>query len=180
MKVLRLGDPVLRQQAEPVQEVNDEIRALIIEMFADLDREKGVGLAAPQVGRSIRLFVIKIDDNIERVFINPQIIGTSQELSTQEEGCLSVPKVWEKIPRPAKVTVQALNERGRPFTLEAEGLLARVIQHENDHLNGILFIDRAKPEVRMKVETAFAERARKAAEREAAKQEAEERKRNKT
>ncbi|MDR1747878.1 MAG: peptide deformylase [Spirochaetaceae bacterium] len=173
MKVLRLGDLILRRQAEAVQEVNDEIRALIADMFVDLDRERGIGLAAPQVGKSIRLFVIKVDDNIERVFINPQIIGTSQEMVLYEEGCLSIPKVWEKILRPSGVTVQALNERGRPFTLEADGLLARVIQHEYDHLNGILFIDRAKPEVREKVETAFAEKARKEAEWAAAKQETE-------
>ncbi len=173
MKVLRLGDPSLRRQAEPVQEVNDEIRALIAEMFIDLGREHGVGLAAPQVGRSLRLFIVKVDDNIERVFINPQIIGTSQEMLLHEEGCLSIPKIWEKILRPSKVTVQAFNERGRPFTLEADGILARVIQHEYDHLNGILFIDRAKPEVREKVEAAFAEKARKAAERAARSQEAE-------
>ena len=86
------------------------------------------------------MFVLIADDDVRRVFINPQIISTSTEVSEYEEGCLSIPKVYEKITRPVKVTVQALNENGKPFTLEADGLLARIIQHEYDHLEGILYI----------------------------------------
>lgn len=155
MEVLRLGNETLRQKAVPVGEINDEIRDLVKEMFATMEREDGVGLAGPQVGRSLRLFVVKADDGVERVFINPQIIETSQETCGYEEGCLSVPKTWENVIRPERITVQAQNERGRRVTLEASGLLARVIQHEYDHLDGILFIDRIAPEKKAKIEEKF-------------------------
>ena len=99
-------------------------------------------LAAPQVGLPHRLFVIQIEGDKPRVFINPEIVETSLELDSFEEGCLSIPGVYADLDRPAAVRVQALNERGRRFTLEAEGFLARVVQHELDHLNGVLFTDR--------------------------------------
>lgn len=156
MKVVKLGDPILRQKAIPLPEVTDETRALIREMFETMEKEDGVGLAAPQIGLGIRLFVVKADDGVERAFINPQIIETSTETSVYEEGCLSVPKNYEDVVRPARVVVQALNERGRRFTLEADGFLARVIQHENDHLDGILFIDRIAPDKRARIEAKFA------------------------
>jgi peptide deformylase len=142
MRIYTLGEDVLRKKALPVEEVTDDIRAIVDEMFDIMIAGDGVGLAGPQVGKSLRLFVVMTDDGIRRVFINPQIISTSSELVEIEEGCLSIPKVYEPISRPARVTVQALNERGKPFTQEAAGLLARVIQHENDHLDGVLFIDR--------------------------------------
>ncbi len=144
MKVIQLGNETLRQKAVPVEDINDDIRLLVREMFETMEREDGIGLAAPQVDKSIRLFVVRADDGIERTFINPQIIATSQETESYEEGCLSIPKTYEDVIRPSAITVQAKNERGRRFTLEADGLLARVIQHEYDHLEGILFIDRIK------------------------------------
>ena len=155
MNVLHLGNETLRQKAVPVTEVTDEVRALVREMFVTMETEEGVGLAAPQIGQSIRLFVVKADDGVERTFINPQIIATSQETSVYEEGCLSIPKIYEDVVRPARITVQALNERGRRFTLEADEFLARVIQHENDHLDGILFIDRIPPAKKQKIEQKF-------------------------
>ncbi|MBN1617288.1 MAG: peptide deformylase [Spirochaetales bacterium] len=161
MEVITLGNETLRIKAAPVPEVTDEIRSLIREMFIVMEKADGVGLAAPQIGLSIRLFVLKADDGIERAFINPQIIQTSPETCSYEEGCLSVPKVWEKVIRPEKITVQALNERGRPFTLEADGLLARIIQHEYDHLDGILFIDRIDPAKKAKAEEKFLKKASK-------------------
>jgi peptide deformylase len=161
MKVVRLGDDILRKKAEPVEEVTDEIRELVREMFVTMEEEDGVGLAAPQVGRSIRLFVVKADDHVERAFINPQIIATSQEVCSYEEGCLSIPKMYEDVVRPERVTVQARNEKGRRFTLEAEGFLARVIQHEYDHLDGILFIDRIPTEKKIKIEQKFLKKAEK-------------------
>ncbi len=161
MNVLHLGNEVLRQKAVSVPEVTDEIRELIRDMFVTMKEEDGIGLAAPQVGQSLRLFIVKADDGIDRVFINPQILQTSTEMCSYEEGCLSIPSVYEDVVRPERITVQALNERGRPFTLEAEGLLARVIQHENDHLDGILFIDRIDPKTKAKVEQKFAQRAEK-------------------
>jgi len=159
MKVIQLGNETLRQKALPVEEINDEIRLLVREMFETMEREEGIGLAAPQVDKSIRLFVVKADDGIERTFINPQIIATSQETESYEEGCLSIPKTYEDVIRPSAITVQAKNERGRRFTLEADGLLARVIQHEYDHLEGILFIDRIKADKKEKIEQKFLKNA---------------------
>jgi len=159
MKVIQLGNETLRRKALPVEEINDEIRLLVREMFETMVREEGIGLAAPQVDRSIRLFVVKADDGIERTFINPQIIATSQETESYEEGCLSIPKTYEDVIRPSAITVQARNERGRRFTLEADGLLARVIQHEYDHLEGILFIDRIKADKKEKIEQKFLKNA---------------------
>lgn len=169
MKVCIMGEDVLRQKAVPLTDVTDETRLLIEEMFETMVAENGVGLAAPQIGKSIRLFVLMADDNIRRVFINPQIVATSAETCSFEEGCLSVPKIWESIIRPSKVTVQALNEQGKPFILEAEGYLARIIQHEYDHLEGILFIDRGDPEFKKKAEETFARREQRRLEKEKAK-----------
>ena len=167
IQIYKLGDDVLREKADSVAEVTDEIRTLIDEMFEAMIAHEGVGLAGPQVGKKLRLFITLADDKIRRVFINPQIISTSQELSDYEEGCLSIPGVYETIRRPMRVTVQALNERGKPFTLEADGLLARIIQHEMDHLNGILFIDRGDKEFADKTAQQFARRKEKLAEKKA-------------
>lgn len=161
MKVVYLGDDILRRKAEPVAEINDEIRDLIREMFVTMEQEDGVGLAAPQIGRGIRLFVVKADDGVERAFINPQIIATSQELCSYEEGCLSIPKTYEDVIRPERITIQARNEKGRRFTLEADNFLARVIQHEYDHLEGVLFIDRIDEAKKEKIEQKFLKKTEK-------------------
>jgi peptide deformylase len=145
LDIAKLGEDVLRQKAEPVKEVNDEIRKLAQDMFETMIESEGVGLAAPQVRKSLRMFVLIADDDIRRVFINPQIIKTSEEVSDYDEGCLSIPQVYETITRPVKVTVQALNEKGKPFTLDADGLLARIIQHEYDHLEGHVHVDHLAP-----------------------------------
>ena len=102
---------------------------------------------------------------MRRVFINPQIIKTSTEVGEYDEGCLSIPQVYETIVRPLQVTVQAYNEKGRPFTLEADGLLARIIQHEYDHLDGILYIDRGDKNFAEKTENQFKKRAERAAQK---------------
>lgn len=177
MRITKLGEDILRQVAEPVkpEEINDELRAFLNEMFDAMIEADGVGLAGPQAGISKRLFVVIADDDVRRVFINPQIISTSAEMCDYEEGCLSVPGVYENIKRPAKVTVQAFNEKGKPFTLEADGLLARIIQHENDHLDGHLFIDRGDPDFAAKTVEQFKRRAEKAAKK-AKEREAKERK----
>lgn len=176
MRITKLGEEILRKVAEPVQmeEINDELRAFLDEMFETMIEADGVGLAGPQAGISKRLFVIIADDEVRRVFINPQIISTSSETCGYEEGCLSIPGVYEKIERPAKVTVQAFNEKGKPFTLEADGFLARIIQHEYDHLDGKVFIDRGDEEFAKKTEEQFAKRAEKA-EKKRAEKEAKER-----
>lgn len=169
MEILQLGDELLRQKSEPVTEVDDEIRSLAEKMFETMEKGKGVGLAAPQVGILKRMFVVIADDEVRRVFINPQIIATSSKMCDYEEGCLSIPNVWENISRPEKVTVQALNEKGRPFTLEADGLLARIIQHENDHLDGILYIDRGSTEFKEQTIKHFEQKAARKKEKEKAK-----------
>jgi peptide deformylase len=142
MDVVTLGNDLLRQKAEPVKPINAEIAKIAAEMLEIMAQRKGVGLAGPQVGLNKRIFVIHVDGDVPRVFINPSIVGTSQEMVKMEEGCLSLPGVWVDVVRPESVRVQAWNEKGRPFTIETGGILARVILHEYDHLEGILFIDR--------------------------------------
>lgn len=142
MEIVILGNEVLRQHAAPVADINGEVKDLAQRMIETMVRGKGIGLAAPQVGLASRLFVVGIEGDVPRVFINPSLLETSADLSDYEEGCLSIPGVYSKVSRSANIRIQAWNERGRPFTLDADGLLARVILHEYDHLEGVLFIDR--------------------------------------
>ncbi len=165
LRITKLGEEILRQKAQPVEEINDEIRQLASDMFETMTEADGVGLAAPQVGLSLRMFVIIADDDVRRVFINPQIIKTSTEVGPYDEGCLSIPQVYETIVRPLQVTVQAYDENGKRFTLDADGLLARCIQHEYDHLEGVLYIDRGDPDFAAKTEAQFKKRALRAAEK---------------
>jgi len=132
----------LRSTAAPIPDINDDVVQTANAMLKAMVRGNGIGLAGPQVGLLQRIFVAKIADDDPLVFINPELIATSPELSTYEEGCLSIPNQYADVERPARIQVQAWNVRGRPFTMEAGGLLATVIQHEIDHLNGILFVDR--------------------------------------
>jgi peptide deformylase len=141
MEVFTLGDEVLRKTAATVPDVDRTVTELIDAMLDTMHRDHGVGLAAPQVGVLKRLFVCHLSDDAPRVFINPEIIQTSNELSVYEEGCLSVPGMYADVKRPRDIIVQSWDRRGKPMTLEATGLLARVIQHEMDHLRGTLFID---------------------------------------
>ena len=171
MKIYKLGEEVLRQKCVPVtaEEINDDMRRLFDEMFETMISANGVGLAAPQVGIAKRFFVIMVDDEVRRVFINPEIIKTSAERADYEEGCLSIPGVYESITRPTKISVTALNEYGKRFTLEdVDGLLARVIQHENDHLEGVLYIDRGDRQFAEDTVAQFKKRAERAAKKEAA------------
>ncbi|MGN0738712.1 MAG: peptide deformylase [Treponema sp.] len=172
LRITKLGEEILRQVAVDVQpeEINDEFRALTEEMFETMIAANGVGLAAPQVGIGKRFFVIIADDDVRRVFVNPQIVSTSSNLVDYEEGCLSLPKIYENIKRPSKVSVQALDENGKPFTIDADGLLARIIQHENDHLNGIVFIDKGDPEFAKQAEQTMAKRAARYLEKQKAKE----------
>jgi peptide deformylase len=142
MQILTLGNEDLRQKALPVKKIDAEYRKFAEELINALHEGEGVGLAGPQVGRPERIFAVHVQGDIPRIFINPSILETSQETIKFEEGCLSIPGVYTNVIRPKSVKVQAWNEKGRPFTLEASGILARVILHEYDHLDGILFIDR--------------------------------------
>lgn len=135
-----LGDPVLREETKPVDAVTDELRELVRDMFETMDLAKGIGLAAPQIGRTERVAVIGVND--ERfAIINPEIVETDTKTAKAEEGCLSIPDVYGDVVRPARVRVQAMDLDGKPFEVEAGDLLARCLQHEIDHLHGRLFVD---------------------------------------
>ncbi|MDR0655729.1 MAG: peptide deformylase [Treponema sp.] len=151
MKILILGDELLRQKAVPVKKINKSTEEFARNLVEALHEGKGIGLAGPQVGVLERIFAVHVEGDVPRIFINPSILETSQELVKYEEGCLSIPGVYADVVRPKTVKVQAWNERGRPFTLEAGGILARVIQHEYDHLEGGLFIDRLSEEKRERI-----------------------------
>jgi peptide deformylase len=149
LDIVTLGDDVLRQTGTRVEEFDDNLRRLIDDMYAAM-RGEGIGLAAPQVGVLKRMFICQPQGQQLWVFINPEITLTSEEVSDYEEGCLSIPGIWADVKRPDQVQVQAYNEKGRPFRVDADGLLARVIQHELDHLNGVLFIDHLSERKRQK------------------------------
>jgi peptide deformylase len=134
-----LGSSILRQETTPVERMTDELRRLSDDMFETMHAAKGIGLAAPQVGRSERLAVIDIDNN-PIVVVNPEIILTEGS-AKGEEGCLSIPEIFGDVERATRITVRALDRDGKPLELEATDLLARCLQHEIDHLHGKLFID---------------------------------------
>ncbi len=134
-----LGDPILRERTKPVSSVTDELRALIADMFETMDTAEGIGIAAPQVGRSERVCVVAVDD-VRCALVNPEIVEREGN-ERAEEGCLSIPDIYGEVDRATHVVVRALDENGEPFEMEAEGLLARCILHEIDHLDGKLFID---------------------------------------
>lgn len=135
-----LGDPILRQETKPVAKVTDELRRLAANMFDTMHAAKGIGLAAPQVGRSERMTVIEIEER-QYVLINPEIVAREGKVKW-EEGCLSIPEVYAEVDRAAQVTVRATGLDGREFEVEGIELLAVCLQHEIDHLDGKLFIDR--------------------------------------
>ncbi|HEX8724082.1 MAG TPA: peptide deformylase [Gemmatimonadaceae bacterium] len=134
-----LGDPILREETIPVAEFPDELQRLIDDMFETMHAAKGIGLAAPQVGRRERLTVVDVDGE-RYVLINPEIIAREGS-ARGEEGCLSIPDVYADVERATRIIVRALDRHGKPYELEARDLLARCIQHEIDHLFGTLFID---------------------------------------
>lgn len=140
-KVVLTGDPVLRRIAHPVKEVNDNIKKLMNNMAETMYHAKGVGLAAPQVGISKRVIVVDIGEGLFKL-ANPEIVSSSG-IQDGAEGCLSVPDVVGNVKRSEYVKVKALNEDGDEVTIEASGYLARAFQHEIDHLNGIIFTDKA-------------------------------------
>jgi peptide deformylase len=144
-EIVKYPDPILQQPTEPVTEFNDELRALVDDMFESMYAAHGIGLAAPQIGVAKRLTVIDLSfqKNPEEkiVLINPEILHKEGKLN-EEEGCLSLPEIREKVSRAAKVRVRAQDANGKWFELDADELLARAFQHEIDHLDGILFIFR--------------------------------------
>jgi len=139
-----LGSPVLRQRATPVSVVNEEVRQLVDDLFETMRAEGGVGLAANQVGVARRVAVVDVgaDDPSPLVMINPRVVNTSTVVETAEEGCLSIPEIYAEVERPLRVTLEALDRDGRPYKVELSGFKARAVQHEIDHLDGVLFLDR--------------------------------------
>lgn len=154
------GDPILRKKAARVDHIDDELRQFVADMIETMV-ESGMGLAAPQVKRSIALFVamFPVEDpdgkfrySPPQVFINPKILAHSEETWTEDEGCLSIPKLRGDVTRPLKISIEATDLDGNHFTAELVGWPARVFLHENDHLNGVLYIDRMDPKKRKEIE----------------------------
>ena len=139
-----LGDPGLRKPTRPVTEVTDELRRLIADMFETMYAAEGIGLAAPQVGRTERLAVVDVE-GAKYVLINPQVLATTGDPDKAEEGCLSIPDIYGDVVRPFTVTFRAMDENGSEYEATGSELLGRCIQHEIDHLDGKLFIDYLSP-----------------------------------
>lgn len=146
LPIRMLGDPVLREPARPVEEFDDALRRLAADMIETMHDAPGVGLAAPQVGRSIRLLVFDVGEG-PRALVNPTLSGFEGE-QIGEEGCLSIPGLYFDVRRAMRVTAEGFDPEGKPVRIEGEDLLARVLQHEVDHVDGILFIDRLDEETR--------------------------------
>jgi peptide deformylase len=164
--ILILPDKRLRSVAKPVVKINDEIRTLVGDMFETMYEAPGIGLAAIQIGVPSRVVVMDLSkretEAEPRVFINPEITWSSEEKSLYEEGCLSIPDVHEDVERPARVKIRYLDLEGKPHEEDAELLFATCIQHEVDHLNGVLFIDHISKLKRERIIKKFTKAAKKA------------------
>ena len=166
-EILILPDKRLRQVSKPVAKVDAAIRKLVEDMFETMYDAPGIGLAAIQIGEPKRVVIMdlakKDEDEQRQVFINPEIVKASDEKKTHEEGCLSIPEYYEEVERPAAVTVKYLDLDGKQREVEATGLLATCLQHEIDHLNGVLFIDHISKLKRDRVTKKFTKQAKIAA-----------------
>ena len=163
LPVLRFPDERLRTKAAEVAEVNNNIRKIVDDMFETMYEENGVGLAATQVDIHQRIVVMDVSDSDKKTpltFINPEIIKKSEETFINEEGCLSVPGCYAKVTRHERVTIKALDRNGKEFTLDGDELLSICMQHELDHLAGILFIDYLSPMKRQRIKTKLEKEAR--------------------
>lgn len=145
-QVRYLGDPVLREMCREVETIDDDVRALVDDLLETMYAEDGIGLAAPQIGVPLRVFVydVRDDELVPGVLVNPRIVEATGK-QKEVEGCLSIPGLDEVVERSAHVVVEGLDREGEPVRIEATGLLSRCLQHENDHLDGVLFIDRVSP-----------------------------------
>ena len=166
--ILILPDKRLRSVSKPVVEISDEIRTLVADMFDTMYEAPGIGLAAIQVGVPSRVVVMNLSkreaEAEPRVFINPEITWSSDEKSLYEEGCLSIPDIHEDVERPARVKIRYVDLDGKPQEADADGLFATCIQHEVDHLNGVLFIVHISKLKRERIIKKFAKAAKRAAE----------------
>ena len=171
--ILKIPDKRLRLVSEPVKRVDADIRALADDMFETMYEAPGIGLAAIQVAQPVRLITMDLAKKSEdgetttpqpKVFINPEILSASEEKSVYEEGCLSIPEYYEEVERPAKVRVRFMDLDGKVHEEDAEGLYATCIQHEIDHLNGVLFIDYLSKLKRDRVNKKFSKAAKRSGE----------------
>jgi peptide deformylase len=166
--IITLPDPKLRLVSAPIERVDDELRRLMDDMVETMHEAPGIGLAAIQVAEPIRLIVVDTaraeEPKQPQYFVNPEIVWSSEERAIYEEGCLSIPEYYEDVERPVSVRVRYADREGRAQELLAEGLLATVLQHEIDHLNGVLFIDHISKLKRDRVIKKFTKIARHAAE----------------
>jgi len=167
-KIITLPSRKLRTKSEPVGKITADVRALVDDMFETMYDAPGIGLAAIQVGVAKRIVTMDLSkkegDKNPRVLVNPEIVWSSEETSVYEEGCLSIPEVHEDVERPARVKVNFLDLEGQRHEEDAEGLYATCIQHEIDHLNGILFIDHISKLKRDRIIKKFSKAAKRAAE----------------
>ena len=156
-QVVLYPDPVLRRKARPVEAVDDAVRALVEDMFLVMEREDGAGLAAPQVGESLRIFVTGADGRgvPRKAYINPVLVEVGGDFESVDEGCLSLPEIRGSVRRPTTVTIRALDVDGTEFTETSSEFAARVWQHEFDHLEGVLIIDKMSPLDRLRVRRAL-------------------------
>jgi peptide deformylase len=166
--IIVLPDKRLRLKSKPVPRIDGDIRKLVEDMFETMYKAPGIGLAAIQVGVPVRLVVMDLSkketETEPRVFVNPEIVSPSEEKSTYEEGCLSIPDVHEDVERPARVKVKYLDLDGKAHEEDADGLFATCIQHEVDHLNGVLFIDHISKLKRDRIIKKFVKAAKRAEE----------------
>lgn len=146
-EIRTFGDPVLKSRATPVKDFDESLKRLAEDMFRVMRENEGMGLAGNQIGRLKRIFVVAYEDE-EYVVVNPKIEEISEEVEEDVEGCLSIPEIRVEVERPAAVTVSGQDLMGTPIRIEAEGILARAFQHEIDHLDGVLILDRTDRESR--------------------------------
>ena len=144
-EIKKYGDPVLRKIASEVNNIDDETRKILDDMVETMYATDGVGLAAPQIGKSMRMFVCDDGNGVVRKVINPVITPLTDEIQEYEEGCLSVPGIFKKVERPKKINIKYLDENGEAKEENVDGFLAIVMQHEYDHLNAVLFVDKVSP-----------------------------------
>lgn len=147
--IVLLGDPVLRESAAEVDAFDEELQGLVSDMFATMAVADGIGLAAPQIGISKRILVVDVrgtaGEEARAALVNPRVVEASDETEREVEGCLSIPGVSDVVRRPVQVVVEGRDPSGEPVRIEAEGMYGRALQHEIDHLDGILFIDHLSP-----------------------------------
>lgn len=151
--IVMYGDPVLRKRAKDIEEGSEEVKQLSEDMFETMHAASGIGLAAPQIGKDIRMFIVDgsiLEDepdmtDFKKVFINAEIIEEDEEHTDMEEGCLSIPNIREKVGRPTSIRIKYFDENWEAHDEEFDGMKARIIQHEYDHIEGVLFIDYLSP-----------------------------------